>query len=408
MDVSTDRRLTVLHIFSGDLWAGAEVVIFNLLSHLNKEAGLRVLALSLNDGVLTEKLRAVGITTYMIPEGHHSFAGILSRAARLLKKVPIAAIHSHRYKENLLAWLLAKRLGVSEIITTIHGLPEPATDGAREARLTRWRTRLDFSVVKRGFSCTVAVSEELKRILVQQHGFRTDRVRVIRNGGIFPPPTTSPASSKSEIFHIGTVARMVPVKGLDLFLDVAVALRRETQFVRFSILGDGPLREELARKAAALNIRDRVEFLAPQRDPVPYYRSLDLYLNTSRHEGLPLSVVEVMACGTPVVSSAVGGIPEILTHGEHGFLVEGREASQFTQWCLTLMRDEQLQRAVGERASAHARSRLSASAMARAYRDLYDEAPVRTPGPVRGSLDGSRPPRGLLHTARTVPDEPRA
>src|SRR5437879_6014817 len=66
--------MTVLHIFSGDLWAGAEVVIFNLLSHLNAKPGLQVLALSLNEGVLAEKLRAAGITTYVIPEAYHSFA----------------------------------------------------------------------------------------------------------------------------------------------------------------------------------------------------------------------------------------------------------------------------------------------------------------------------------------------
>src|SRR5438046_10403904 len=103
----------------------------------------------------------------------------------------------------------------------------------------------------------------------------------------FSPPTISSACPRSESFHIGTVARMVPVKGLDLFLDVAAALRRETQFVRFSILGDGPLREELARRTAALNLRDCVEFFAPRPDPVPYYRSLDLHLNPSAAEAMP-------------------------------------------------------------------------------------------------------------------------
>ncbi len=127
--------MTVLHIFSGDLWAGAEVVIFNLLSRLDKEDGPRVVALSLNEGVLVDKLRAAGIVTHVIPEARHSFVGILWRAARLLKGMPIAAIHSHRYKENLLAWLLTRWLGAGELITTIHGMPESATHSGREARL---------------------------------------------------------------------------------------------------------------------------------------------------------------------------------------------------------------------------------------------------------------------------------
>jgi glycosyltransferase involved in cell wall biosynthesis len=396
MTGGADGQLTVLHIFSGDLWAGAEVVIFNLLSCLNADAGLQVLALSLNEGVLTEKLRAAGITTHVIPEARHSVVGILCRAARLLKNTHIAVIHSHRYKENLLAWLLAKWLGASEVITTIHGLPESPTHSVREARLARWRTALDYFVVKRGFGCAVAVSEEMKRVLVRQYGFREDKVRVIRNGGVFPPPTTCPASSTGEYFHIGTVGRMVPVKGFELFLDVAAAVRRETQFVRFSILGDGLLREELVRRAASLNIGDCVEFVAPRRDPFPYYQTLDLYLNTSLHEGIPLSVVEAMACGKPVVSSAVGGIPEIVAHGEHGFLVESREPSRFAEWCLKLMRDHGLRRTMGERASAVARLRSSAPAMAEAYRRLYDECAARIRG--RISLRASGAPGARLVT----------
>jgi glycosyltransferase involved in cell wall biosynthesis len=140
-----------------------------------------------------------------------------------------------------------------------------------------------------------------------------------------------------------------------------------------------------------LNIRDCVEFVAPRRDPFPYYQTLDLYLNTSLHEGIPLSVVEAMACGNPVVASAVGGIPEIVAHGEHGFLVESREPSRFAEWCLKLMRDDRLRRTMGERASAVARSRLSAPAMAEAYRCLYDECSSRIRGRTAELADGRSP-----------------
>jgi glycosyltransferase involved in cell wall biosynthesis len=230
--------------------------------------------------------------------------------------------------------------------------------------------------VRNLFSSTVAVSEEMKRALIRRYGFREDRVRVIRNGARFPAGL-APAPSTGESFHIGTVGRMVPVKGFDLFLEVAASLRREIRGVRFSILGDGPLRDELARKADALKIGDCVEFVAPRPDPFGYYGSLDLYLNTSVHEGLPLSVVEAMACGKPEVSAAVGGIPEIVTHGEHGFLVEGRDPERFAAWCLKLMRDPHLWSTMATRAAAAARSRLSAEAMAEAYRRLYDECGAR-------------------------------
>ena len=102
-----------------------------------------------------------------------------------------------------------------------------------------------------------------------------------------------------------------------------------------------------------------------------------MYINTSIHEGLPLSIVEAMARGKPIVSAAVGGIPEVVTDGEHGFLVEGREASRFADRCLTLLADDSLRTAMGERAAASAHSRLSAAAMAAAYRGLYERCATR-------------------------------
>ncbi len=386
----THESLTVCHIFSGDLWAGAEVVIFNLLSSLGADPSLRVIALSLNEGTLTERLRAAGITTHVIPENRHALPGILLRAARLLRDHEVTIVHAHRYKENVLAWLLAKWLDIGVLVTTMHGLPEAPTSSARHARAARVRTALDFFVLRNLFSATVAVSDEMKRALVGRYGFHPDQVPVIRNGGRFPPASVS-AAPRDECFHIGTVGRLVPIKGLDLFLDVAGALKRQGRPVRFSILGDGPMREDLGRRAADLKIEDCVEFLPPRPDPFPYYRSLDVYINTSLHEGLPMSIVEAMACGTPVVSAAVGGIPEIVSHGEHGFLVSGRDPAPFVESCLRLMRDETLRRQMGERASAVAHACWSAATMADGYRRLYADCASRIrdeqrPAPLRGRL----------------------
>jgi glycosyltransferase involved in cell wall biosynthesis len=371
-----EAPLTVCHVFSGDLWAGAEVVIFNLLTSLRQDPGLRVVAVSLNEGALTERLREAGVTTHVIPESRHNALGIVRRAVRLLRPEGVTVLHAHRYKENLLAWLLARRLGVQELVTTIHGLPESPENRGAAVQAVGWMRRLDLIVVSKRFSMAVAVSDEMKRALVGRYGFREDRVRVIRNGGRFPAVTPAERSSPGA-FHIGTVGRLVPIKGLDLFLEVAAVLRRHTPAVRFSILGDGPLRGELGRQVARLGLADCVEFVAPRPDPFGYYGALDLYLNTSVHEGLPLSLVEAMACGTPVVSAAVGGIPEIVAHGEHGFLVQGRDPARFAERCLALMRDNRLRRTMGEAAAAAARSGLSAEAMARQYRQLYEDCSRR-------------------------------
>jgi glycosyltransferase involved in cell wall biosynthesis/protein-tyrosine-phosphatase len=377
--VATTELPTICHIFSGDLWAGAEVVIFNLLSSLGERGDVRVLALSLNEGVLTERLRAAGVITHVIPESRHAMPAMLRRAATMLRDARVTIIHSHGYKQDFLACLLAKWLRVSEVVSTLHGLPEPATHGAWERWVVRWRTGFHYFMIRTFFSAVVAVSADMKQALAGQHGFRPDHVHVIRNGGRFPSAPSASTSNDTR-FHIGSVGRMVPVKDFELFLEAAAALRRHGPVVRFSILGDGPLRQELARRAEELNLSDCVEFLPPRPDPFPYYRSLDVYLNTSLHEGLPLSVVEAMACGKPIVSAAVGGIPEIVVHGQHGFLVDERDPSRFADCCRRLMLDGELRTAMGERARAAAHAGLSATAMTDGYRRLYEECGARARG----------------------------
>src|SRR4030095_9270618 len=112
--------LKFLHIFSGDLWAGAEVMIFHLLNSLRSDSSVQILALSLNDEMLASKLREVGVKTGVVPETQHGFLKILFTARRLFKSRGIDIIHSHGYKQNLLAFSLAKLIGVTRLITTLH------------------------------------------------------------------------------------------------------------------------------------------------------------------------------------------------------------------------------------------------------------------------------------------------
>ena len=368
---STAEMITVLHIFSGDLWAGAEVMVFHLLKELKKNPRMKIIALSLNEGVLTEKLQNANIETYVFSETEHSFAAILSKASRALGGKKIDVIHSHRYKENLLAFFLAKRNGVKCLVATLHGLSEPPLQG-KIGKPVGLKTKADYFLLKYFFTYVVAVSQEIKQVLVQKYGFRREKIHVVYNG--IPLQTAPPLHNHSvdPLFHIGTVGRMVPVKDFDLFLKVAAELRKQTDQVRFSILGDGPLKEALVRKARELELEDCVAFLPPRPDPVPdFYQTLDLYLNTSLHEGIPLSVLEAMSCGRPVVAPRVGGIPEIMSHGEHGFLVEGRDPKEFAQGCLGLLQDKKRSAVMGENAFKRISTCFSNSRMAASYLELY-------------------------------------
>jgi len=265
--------LTVLHIFSGDLWAGAEVMIFHLLTRLQSHPGLRIIALSLNEGRLTEQLRAAGVRTHVIAEEKHPFLRILVGAWRLLKGEKISVIHAHRYKENLLALLLSWPLGVRRRVTTLHGMPEPFT-GAQAAKATGV-AHVNEGIL-RWFFHSVAVSHAMRKTWVERHRFQEARVAVIHNGVDMPAAKEDGRDSKyampAGMLHVGTVGRFVPVKGYDLFLEIAAEIGKRMENVRFSILGEGPLKADLARRLESLGLQGRVFFFA--HTPSPHLLSI--------------------------------------------------------------------------------------------------------------------------------------
>src|SRR5215471_12447875 len=124
--MSKTSPMTVLHVFSGDLWAGAEKMIATLLKRLKNYPDIRILALSLNESTLTGVLRESGIETIVIPENNHFFVTLLVKAFSHFRGRKVELLHTHGYKEDLLALLIRQLIGVKGLVSTIHGLPEPS------------------------------------------------------------------------------------------------------------------------------------------------------------------------------------------------------------------------------------------------------------------------------------------
>lgn len=365
------RPIKVLHIFSGDLWAGAEVMTFNLLSELSQNPHIHVIALALNRGALTDKLNKIGITAHIVPEHQHTFPGIIVKAYQLLKNENIDVIHAHRYKENIIGFILAKLLNIKKIVTTSHGLPESSDKKKYWISPGSWLSAFNFWLLRRYFNHTVAVSGEMKEVFIEQHKFKPENVSVIYNGIPIPARYASSSESTNSVLHIGTVARMVDVKNLALFLQVAAIIHQKHEDVCFSILGDGPLKASLQNEIKHLELAHCVRLLAPCADPTPFYGSLDIYMNTSIHEGIPLSILEAMSHSIPVIAPRVGGIPEIINDGSKGVLVADYTAEAFAAACEELLNRKDYRFSLGKHGRAQVLSTFNVAAMASSYLDLY-------------------------------------
>jgi glycosyltransferase involved in cell wall biosynthesis len=179
----------------------------------------------------------------------------------------------------------------------------------------------------------VCVSEGLRTLLVER-GYPAERLITVRSGlegatrAALGPIETGPAgataaeSAAARRPRVGTVARLVAVKDIDLMLEVAALLRRTHPEVEAVIVGDGPDRGRLDARAVDAGLAGVVRFTGRLDDVGPVMRQLDVYLVTSVFEGgVSMSVLEAMAAGLPVVTTAAGGVAEAVVDGETGYVV---------------------------------------------------------------------------------------
>ena len=205
---------------------------------------------------------------------------------------------------------------------------------------------------------------------------RADRFAVIPLGidlSVFEQFEARRARAREELnasvdeVLIGIVGRLTEIKNHRLFLDAAALLKQSTQAkVRFLIIGDGALRSDLESSARSLGLENDVEFLGTRNDPENFYPLLDIVALTSLNEGTPLSLIEGMANARPVVSTAVGGVVDLLGSKvsedtdpgyqtfERGLSVASGDAQGFAQALELLIRDRDLRRELGTRGRAFA------------------------------------------------------
>lgn len=328
-----------MHVVSGDLWAGAEVAVAGLLPGLKPHYD--VSAIVFNEGILAQKLREEGVRVYIVKEkGSFRDIPMLTRIERIMRNNKIELLHTHGYKENVLGVLAGKLAGVKRFVTTQHGAPEPFTGFAK----LKMEIYLLFErfLSKYVIHMIISVSEDLRSSLIE--GYGSEKVVTIHNGIQLPQrPVVNTTEKKRELGIlpgmkiVGTVSRLKPIKGINYFLKAAKTVLETHKNIVFLIVGDGPLEDELKDMARALGIHDRVFFLGFQEDVTEMLSIMDVFVLTSLHEGIPVSLLEAMWLGLPVVATRVGGVPEVVEHGRSGLLAPPRDEKAIAKAILAML-----------------------------------------------------------------------
>ncbi len=308
-------RLKVLHIISGDLWAGAEVQAYTLLTSLKNQCDLHVVLM--NDGELAHRLRQANIAVEIIDEQTMSGAQIIGKLIGVIKTAKPDLIHTHRQKENILASIanLAAAILPWRRIKSLRTTPGASEHSARGVkRIIVW---LDNVIGRYVQDAVIAVSQDLARKLVST--FPAQHIKVIENGidcealNALTPAKDIRAHAEDSI-HIGIVGRLEPVKRVDLFIQTAHQLLQAQQkhSLKFHVIGDGKLKPGLIQQVEQLGMGDTIVFHGHRTDSTAAIASLDLIVMCSDHEGTPMTALETLALGKPLVAHNVGGLSEIL------------------------------------------------------------------------------------------------
>jgi len=344
---------TVLHMISGDLWAGAEVMAYHLLKGLQKFEELDIQVVLLNEGRLSEEIRNLGIRAHVVDESRNSLVSTFRTMREILRKEKPDIIHSHGYKVNILSYLM------------------PKMPGRKYNPRYQFISRLNLFLLSRYFHRVVGVSGEIKKAFVKQYRFREDKVGVIHNG--IEIPDSPVTRDNNEYFVIGSSGRLFPVKNYAFMIEIARVMRKKTNRIRFALAGDGPEMIKLKALVSRYHLDDVFTFRGHLQNISLFYQGLDLYLNTSINEGIPMSVLEAMAHKLPVVAPRVGGFPEIVDDGVQGYLLEERNPEAFAEKCLFLSDNEPLRQEMSEAARKKVEQRFSMEQMAQNYFNLYVE-----------------------------------
>lgn len=371
-------RVRVCHVAMGDLWAGAEVQLLALMTYLVRLHGFEWSVVLFNDGRLADELRKLPLSLTVIPERHHGPIAIASRLAKIFRQFRPDIVHTHKYKDSILGATVARYVGVPHIVRVVHGMPEPFS-GLRNLRMFLY-TMVDRFVTDWFIDRVVAVSSDIEKKWIRIYG--SNRVVCIHNGiDLEAVHVTMQRADKRNEWHIddkaillGTVGRLVPVKGHAVLLEALPILRKSHPNVALIFVGDGPLRGQLESEVARLGLEGSVIFAGNQSQPYDFINMMDVFVLPSLHEGIPMVLLEAFALKRPVIASRVGGIPEVVSHGQTGLLVSPSNAVDLASAIQDLIEDSTRMEAFGaigrEQVEREFSASMMADRMARLYRSL--------------------------------------
>jgi glycosyltransferase involved in cell wall biosynthesis len=331
----TSRRLRVMFVHTNMPVGGAETLTAELIRRLDRRRFAPELCCLKDLGPLGERLAKKTPAHHGLLSNKYDLR-VLPRLTRLLRDRQIDCVVTVGAGDKMF-WgrLAARRAGVPVVISALHSTGWP--DGV--GRLNRWLTSITDAFI--------AVAPSHGEFLRDHEKFPADKVKVIPNGvdtrRFAPTPDAHAVRRELGLSPTApiasTVAALRPEKNHEMLIKVAQRVVRELPETQFLIIGDGPCRLALERSVRELDMEGNVRFLGTRADVPRILTITDVFALTSHNEANPISILEAMSVGRPVVATNVGSIHEAVEDGVHGLLVPRDDEQAFAVRLLELLHD---------------------------------------------------------------------
>ncbi len=365
--------MKILHMISGGDSGGAKTHVFALMRKLPEYCDVKMVCFI--KGQFFDELQEIDVQSELVEQKNRFDLSVVSRLKELCKRDGIQIIHAHGARANFIASHLKKHVDIP-VVTTVHSDYLLDFDGLYKKIVF---TALNTHALKK-LDYYIGVSSSFKDMLISRD-FRPNSIFTVYNGMDYSSPMEYCQKEEfgkrigleydEKLTYVGLIGRHDRVKGHDIFLDAAKEVLKQNKNVRFVIAGDGEGRDALVEQAKTLGITEYLTFAGFVKDIYSFLNFVDINTLCSRCESFPYVLMEGARMAKPTISSAVGGIPDLVMDGKTGLLFEKENSKQFAQCILSLVEDKERAKSLGEALKEHAESNFSSDSLARTHRDIY-------------------------------------
>ena len=356
------HKFNILQVMPEFGLAGAERMCETLCYELQNSGYYNVFVVSLFDfhSPITERMESKGIKVFYVGKRAGFDIKIIYKLAKLMRVLHIDILHTHRYVMQY-AIPAAILSGVKVRVHTIHNIAEKEVDSLRQ-KMACFFYRF-CNVIP------VSISPQVQKSVMMRYELNANQSPIVYNGSDLSRCLIKGDYKAHKPFRFVHIGRFNPQKNHRVIIDATSLLKAEGYKVSITLIGGAGNEEELREEVKQKGLKDDLVFEGLQNNVYPFLHKSDCFILPSLYEGMPVTLIEAMGCGMPIIASEVGGVPDMIKNGVSGLLIDPT-AVALARAMKKIMEDDMLRQAIGRRALRDSK-KFSSRQMFLGYDTIY-------------------------------------